>query len=88
MEIIDGTLSDFVPRRAKAKLNGKEFEIISPLWKFQSFARNKNVTFDLNGHDLKLGATLTAYSDVIMTDSAETKGLLTIEKTITFRFDI
>ena len=42
VEIIDGTLSDFVPRRAKAILNGKEFEIISPLWKFQSFARKKD----------------------------------------------
>lgn len=42
VEIIDGTLSDFVPRRAKAILNGKEFEIISPLWKFQSFARNND----------------------------------------------
>ena len=42
VEIIDGTLSDFVPRRAKAILNGKKFEIISPLWKFQSFARNND----------------------------------------------
>ena len=42
VEIIDSTLSDFVPRRAKALLNGIEFEIISPIWKFQSFARNKD----------------------------------------------
>lgn len=42
LEITNGTLSNFVPRRAKAILNGKEFEIISPLWKFQSFARNKD----------------------------------------------
>ena len=42
VEIIDDTLSDFVPRRAKAILNGKELEIISPLWKLQSFARKKD----------------------------------------------
>ncbi len=43
VEIIDGTLSDFTPRRAKALINGEEFEIISPLWKFQSFARDKDI---------------------------------------------
>ena len=55
VEIIDGTLSDFVPRRAKALLNGIEFEIISPIWKFQSFARDKDKmeiygNYDFNNH--------------------------------------
>ena len=55
VEIIDGTLSDFVPRRAKALLDGIEFEIISPIWKFQSFARDKDKmeiygNYDFNNH--------------------------------------
>lgn len=39
VEIIDDTYTDFLPRRAKCLVDGKEFEIITPLWKFQSFAR-------------------------------------------------
>ena len=55
VEIIDGTLSDFVPRRAKVLLDGEEFEIITPIWKFQSFARNNDKieiygNYDYNNH--------------------------------------
>ena len=53
VKIIDDTYTDFLPRRAKALLNNKVFEIITPLWKYQSFARNNDIIEIYGNYDFK-----------------------------------
>lgn len=43
VEVLEGLESAMLPRVAKVLLNGEEYKIFSDIWKFQSFAHEKDV---------------------------------------------
>ena len=53
VKVVDDSYTDFLPRRATVLLDGRKFEVISSLWKFQSFARNNDKMEIYGNYDYK-----------------------------------
>ena len=42
LKVVDGTNTLMIPRRAKVLYNEEEYELISPIWKYEGFLRKKD----------------------------------------------